>query len=107
VAARDLPEDEMPPVTGGVDPVPPASRWRERAPDAADRLARCREVVGALAEKHSVLSQNLLASDVVRRLAWEPPRPTDEDAVRAALARLGARPWQIDLTAPPLVAALL
>ncbi len=106
VTARTLPEDALPPVTGGVDPVPPAARWRDRAPDAADRLARCREVVAALAERNVVLSQNLLASDVVRRIAWEPPRPSHEEAVRAELARLGARPWQVELTAAALAAAL-
>ncbi len=106
VTARTLSEDALPPVTGGVDPVPPASRWRDRAPDAADRLARCREVVGELAERNVVLSQNLLASDVVRRIAWEPPQPPDEGAVRAELARLGARSWQIEVTAAALAAAL-
>jgi ribonuclease D len=104
--ARDLPDDQLPPVTGGLDPVPPSSRWRDRAPDAADRLARCRQVVAALAEQHVILSQNLLASDVVRRIAWEPPRPSDQAAVGAELGRLGARPWQVELTAAPLAAAL-
>ena len=105
-AARALPDEQLPPITGGLDPVPPASRWRDRAPDAADRLAHGREVVAALADEHVVLSQNLLASDVLRRLAWEPPRPLSEETVRAELARLGARPWQIELTASALTEAL-
>jgi ribonuclease D len=42
----------------------------------------------------------------VRRLAWSPPEPADEAAVRAFLAQRGARPWQIGLTAPVLTAAL-
>ena len=105
-SARALSDAELPPVTGGLDPVPPSSRWRDRAPDAADRLARCREAVAAVAEQHVILSQNLLASDVVRRIAWEPPRPLDQATVRAGLARLGARPWQVDLTAASLVEAL-
>ena len=33
-----------------------------------------------------MLAQNLLASDVIRRLAWQPPQPADEDAVRERLA---------------------
>jgi ribonuclease D len=53
-----------------------------------------------------VLAQNLLASDVVRRLTWDPPQSLDEDTVRARLTDLGARPWQIDLAAAPLSAAL-
>lgn len=106
-AARALPDSELPPTTGEArDAVPAASRWRARDPIAADRLARCRDVVTTLASQHTVLAQNLLASDVVRRLAWAPPEPTDESAVREALAALGARPWQIDLTAAGLTAAL-
>ena len=34
------------------DALPPSGRWRERAPEAAARLAACREVVAALAEQH-------------------------------------------------------
>jgi ribonuclease D len=105
-AARELPETELPPLTGVGDGVPAASRWRERDPAAAARLAAVRDVVTRIADEHTVLAQNLLASDVVRRLCWEPPRPATEDAVRARLAGLGARPWQIELCAAALAAAL-
>jgi ribonuclease D len=105
--ALTLAEDELPPITGGSgDGMPPASRWRDRDPEAAARLAACREAVTTLAERHQVLAQNLLASEVIRRLCWQPPSPTDETAVRERLAELGARPWQIELTAAPLTAAL-
>jgi ribonuclease D len=105
--ALALPDAELPPMTGGSsDPVPPVSRWRERDPAAAQRLAACRGVVSALAERESVLTQNLLASDVVRALAWQPPQPPDEERIRARLTELGARPWQIDLTSAPLAEAL-
>ena len=104
--ARALTEAELPSVTAAGDGVPPASRWRDRDPVAAERLAACRTVVTELAETHEVLAQNLLASDVVRRLAWEPPQPVDEAALRVRLAELGARPWQVELTAPGLTVAL-
>ncbi|HEU5006391.1 MAG TPA: ribonuclease D [Jatrophihabitantaceae bacterium] len=105
--ARALPEEELPPVTGGSgDGMPPASRWRDRDPEAAARLAACREAVNLLAEANSVLPQNLLASDVIRRVCWTPPEPADETAVRERLAELGARPWQIELTAQAVTAAL-
>jgi ribonuclease D len=105
-SARALADDELPPLTGGGDGMPATSRWRERDPAAAARLAAAREVVNQLSEEHSVLAQNLLASDVLRRLCWVPPSPVDEQSVRARLADLGARPWQIDLTAAPLGRAL-
>ncbi len=105
--ARALPDSELPPVAGPVtDPVPPAARWRDRDPIAADRLARCREVIAELVEQHSVLAQNLMPSDILRRLAWEPPAPLDLSSVTAALIELGARPWQVELTAAGLATAL-
>ena len=61
---------------------------------------------GIYAETHTVLAQNLLASDVVRRLSWAPPAELDEAGITARLTELGARPWQIALTVEPLVAAL-
>jgi ribonuclease D len=104
--AAALPDSELPQPVNRGDAMPPASRWRERNPNAVTRLAACRDVVAELATRHQVLAQNLLAGDVVRRLAWEPPAPPDPAGVRAALARYGARSWQIDLTAHPLSAAL-
>ena len=105
-AARALPDSELPPLTGPSDGVPAPSRWRERDPVAAERLAAARDVIGRIAAEHTVLAQNLLASDVVRRLCWEPPKPVVEETVRARLADLGARPWQIELCAAQLAAAL-
>jgi ribonuclease D len=106
-AARELPDLELPPVTGGSgDGMPAPSRWRERDPAAAERLAAARAVVADLAEQHTVLAQNLLASDIVRRLCWSPPAQLDDDAVAARLSELGARPWQVGLAAPLLAAAL-
>lgn len=105
--ARALDDDALPDVTGqGGDGIPPSGRWRERDPEAADRLARCRDVVTGIAEHHTVLPQNLLASDVVRRLTWQPPDDLDAGTVAARLIELGARPWQAELCAAPLAAAL-
>jgi ribonuclease D len=106
--ARALAEDDLPPVTGGNgDGLPPPARWRERDPAAADRLEGAREVVAALSAELTVLAQNLLASDTVRRIAWQPPAQLDLDGVSARLAELGARPWQIEITAPRLLAVLV
>ncbi|MBE7187208.1 HRDC domain-containing protein [Jatrophihabitans endophyticus] len=105
--ARRLPDDELPPVTMPAgEGMPSSSRWRERDPEAAARLVAARAVVAALADEHTVLAQNLLASDVVRQLCWRPPGEFTPDAVAARLAELGARPWQVTLTAGPLGAAL-
>jgi ribonuclease D len=85
---------------------PPPHRWAERDPDAATRLARSRELVATVAATHRLPPENLITPDSVRRLAWSPPDPLDEDAVREVLAGFGARPWQVALTAPGLTEAL-
>jgi ribonuclease D len=105
--ARELGDDELPEVTGPatIPGPPPAHRWSERDPDAAARLAAAREAVTAVAEAHRLPTENLLAPDTVRRITWEPPQPATPEAVAAALAGYGARPWQVELTAGPLAAA--
>ena len=50
--------------------------------------------------------ENLISPDTVRRLCWTPPEPAGVDEVAAALADLGARPWQVGATAEALAAAL-
>jgi ribonuclease D len=42
----------------------------------------------------------------VRRIAWSPPEEISPDTLRAALADLGARPWQIELTTDAVTDAL-
>jgi ribonuclease D len=107
---RDTPEDQLPPLAQAAtdpDAIPPPARWREKDPAAARRLAACKQVVTELAAEHQLLGQNLLAGDVTRRLAWRSVTPLTEEAVRARLAELGARPWQVDLLAGRLTTALL
>jgi ribonuclease D len=86
---------------------PPAHRWAERDPPAAQRLAVVRTVVAALADEHSLPAENLLQPDVVRRLAWRPPEPPSTEGVGAELTQGGARPWQTELTAKPISKALI
>lgn len=104
--ARELTDAELPePVGSGQNGPPPAHRWQERDPVAAARLASARQAVTTLAEANRLPAENLLSPDIVRRLAWEPPA-YEPDAIGAALAGLGARPWQVALTAAPLATAL-
>ncbi len=110
--ARASSDDELPETTGGAIPngPPPAHRWAERDPAAAARLTAARTVVAALAEQSRLPVENLLSPDAVRKLSWDPPRlsggDSDAQAVAAALAGYGARPWQVELTAEPIARAL-
>ncbi|MEJ7703519.1 MAG: hypothetical protein WKF47_07610 [Geodermatophilaceae bacterium] len=88
------------------DAPPPPSRWAEREPRAAARLAAARAGLTALSEQVQVPVENLLTPDLVRRLAWEPPTDHSEQSVAAVLAAGGARAWQIELTAGLLSTAL-
>ena len=59
------------------------------------------------AELLSLPVENLLTPDLLRRLAWNPPEPLTPETVAAELTRGGARSWQIDATAGPLVTAFV
>jgi ribonuclease D len=103
LADAGLPESSAPPGDGP----PPAHRWAERDPVAAKRLAAARAAVAALADSAHLPTENLLAPDAVRRLAWQPPEPISPESVTAELERYGARPWQVEITALPIAMALI
>jgi len=105
-AARALPEDALPAPVAVVEGPPAPARWAERDPVAAARLARVRAAFVELAGRLTLPVENLLEPALSRRLAWDPPDPLTAEEVRAALSAGGARPWQVELTAGPLLAAL-
>ncbi|GAA1502881.1 ribonuclease D [Sphaerisporangium rubeum] len=105
--ARVLPETQLPHPSAPGDGPPPANRWADRDPAAAKRLAAARTAVAALADSHHMPTENLLQPDAIRRLTWEPPADLGDDAVAARLRELGAREWQIALTAHVLSKALI
>ena len=104
--AATLPEEDLPLAAAAGDGPPAPSRWAERDPVAARRLARARAAVGAVAEQHRMPVENLVPPDAVRRLAWSPPAELSEATVAAELRGHGARAWQVTLTAAALAQAL-
>ncbi|MDY0815241.1 ribonuclease D [Kitasatospora purpeofusca] len=102
---REVPENQLPPAAAPHDGPPPPRAWAEKDPVAAARLSGARAAVGELAERHNLPAENLITPDLVRRVSWEPPADASVANVAAALRRLGARQWQVDLVAPTLVAA--
>jgi ribonuclease D len=82
------------------------SRWQDRDPAAAVRLAAARATLTEIADQHQLPVQNLLQPDLVRRLCWEPPEPIDTAAVDRELVAGGARRWQRELSAHALATAL-
>jgi ribonuclease D len=105
-SALALPESELPPSSLPADGPPPPRAWADRDPDAAARLSVARAHLAELADRHHMPVENLVAPDLVRRLAWTPPEAPDSAHVAAVLAAGGARTWQVELVSPGLVEAL-
>ena len=106
--ALDAPEADLPEAAART-PGPPSggpARWADRDPEAGARFAALREAVAETAAVADVPAENLLAPDLQRRLAWQPPAGVTEESVAAALTAAGARPWQVALVAGPVAAAL-
>ncbi len=104
--AKALADTELPPATAPVDGPPPPTRWAAKDPAAAARLAAARIGLTTLSEHVSVPVENLVSPDLVRRLLWRPADLGGTVDVAATLSAGGARPWQVELTAPVLAAAL-
>ena len=106
--ALALPESELPsrraPHVPGQLPAPRS--WPDKNPDAAVRLDAVRTSVRNLAEQLRLPQENLLSPATQRQLAWDvKPRPSLGQVVDR-LTALGARPWQVEMVAEPLVRAL-
>ncbi|MFT4156905.1 MAG: HRDC domain-containing protein [Microbacterium sp.] len=99
--SEDLPRERVP-----SDALPPPRTWAERNPEADARLKSARPVVEALAAELGMPVENLLTPDFLRRISWERPGMT-ADEVGAALAALGARPWQVAQTAQKIADAFV
>ncbi len=104
--ARTLPDAELPSTAVSHDGPPPPNRWADKDPDAAARLAAARTALADIAERHRLPVENLLLPDLVRRTCWRPPSDTSRESVATVLAKGGARPWQVELTAEALGTAL-
>lgn len=104
-AARET--DDLPPLHVSSNSPPPPRVWADKDADAAARLNTARPRIAALAEKLDIPAENLLTPDILRRIAWRPPTITTPESVVDALHELGARPWQIELTAAILTVAFL
>ncbi|MBP0449949.1 ribonuclease D [Kitasatospora sp. RG8] len=102
---REVPENQLPPASAPHDGPPPPRAWAEKDPVAAARLSGARAAVSELAEARNLPAENLITPDLVRRVSWEPPAEASAENVAAALRRLGARQWQVDLVAPVVAAA--
>jgi ribonuclease D len=98
---------ELPPLNLPTNAPPPPRAWPDKDPGAAARLATARPRLAALAESLHLPVENLLTPDLLRRAAWRPDMPISLTSVSDQLRSLGARNWQIELSAPVLTEAFL
>lgn len=93
---------ELVPFTVKSDALPPVKAWEVKRPEAAARLRTLKPLVAEVAETHELPIENLLTPEHLRRFCWQPPKSTTDQAVADRLRDLGARRWQVELTAPVL-----
>lgn len=101
--ALSLSEDEMPPLKTKSDALPPIKIWRERFPEKFIPLSHARFNMSLKAEELELPVENLLTPELLRQICWRLPDPSE---VEPLLLSLGARPWQVEISAPILIAAL-
>jgi ribonuclease D len=101
--AQNLAEEELPPVRGDSDALPPVKVWREKYPLRYAALTHAKENLLVRSQELALPLENLISPEYVRRICWSNPA----GSVDAALSTLGARRWQIEIATPILEAALL
>lgn len=107
VSALKLAEEELPQMRATSDALPPVKVWREKAPLAYARLTHARFNLGEVALSRNIPLENLISPESVRRIAWQSERFTfTRSSLEEWMLELGVRPWQIELTIDPLLAAL-
>lgn len=104
-AALKQDEAQLPATAGPSDAPPPPRSWAQRDPLAWARLEAARAAMSDLADREQIPVENLLKPDSLRRLCWTPPSRADASSIAATLREMGARPWQLDLVVPAIVAA--
>jgi len=102
--AQEMSDKQLPSKRAPQTGVPPINRWEPKHPVAAARAKAVRPAVKELSESIGIPTENLLSPNVIRDLCWEGVRA--DSTVAQRLAELGARPWQIELTAELIAAAL-
>lgn len=80
--------------------IPHHRAWSQRHPEAAARLEAARPAIEAEAEARSIPLENLLTPDTLRRVVFQPPADRSAAGIALRLTELGARPWQVGITAP-------
>ncbi len=104
-AAQRLPESALPPAKAPLDGPPPPARWKEKNPEAAERLTAARQALADLSTAVRVPVENMASPELVRRVCWA--GVGSQAQIESILVDGGARQWQVALVAGPLAAAVV
>lgn len=88
------------------DEMPPHRVWAQRFPEADARLKATRSALSQAAEEWNIPIENILTPATLRSIAWKPPSQPDVAGISALMAELGAREWQISITAQLIADAI-
>jgi ribonuclease D len=98
---------DLPILRATTESVPPPRAWPDKNPAADRRLKAARVAMTDISTELNIPIENVLTPELLRRLAWAPPEPIELATVRASLAEMGARPWQVDAIAAPVTHAFI
>ena len=87
------------------DALPNHRNWINKFPEADRRLKHAKAALVELSETKLVPLENLLTPELLRQVSFTPPENLSTQSISDKLAQLGARPWQIQLTANLIVEA--
>jgi ribonuclease D len=87
------------------DALPNHRNWINKYPEADRRLKLAKASLLELSEKKLVPLENLLMPELLRQVSFAPPEDLSTSVLSEKLSQLGARPWQIKLTAGLIVEA--
>lgn len=107
--ALELAEEELPKPARRADGPPQLRNWIDKEPESAARFLTAKSRLQEFAEARRVPMENLLTPDYLRRVLWRPPTSAEdlEHGVGEALQEMGARQWQIQITAPLIAESIL
>lgn len=97
--AQELPEVRI----DRGDQIPNHRSWPAKFPEVDRRYRQARGDLSEIANKLSIPLENLLTPDLLRQLCFNPPQ--DQGEIAKTLSNLGAREWQIELTANAIAQA--
>ncbi len=89
------------------DAIPNHRNWITKFPEADRRLKYAKASLIELSEKKLVPLENLLTPEILRQVSFTPPENLSKEALSEKMFELGARNWQIDLTAQLIVDAFI